>query len=51
MKEWDDDLDDLVIIEGFEWLEDEMGSSREIWVCWTEDEGELIEWWITGDNC
>ncbi|MFD2216458.1 hypothetical protein [Metabacillus endolithicus] len=29
----------------------EMGNSREIWVCWTEDEHGIYEWWITGDDC
>lgn len=44
VREWDDDLDYFITVyDDLEWIVSEMGSSRDIWVCWTEDEGELIE--------
>jgi hypothetical protein len=46
-----DDEGEWVMLEGFEWLKDHRGSSTEVWVCWTEDDDEMIEWWITGDDC
>lgn len=38
--------------EEFAFIKDTMieEGNSEIWVCWREDEGELEEWWITGDQ-
>ncbi|MCQ6281079.1 hypothetical protein [Bacillus sp. EB600] len=51
VMDWDDELNDYVLIEGFEWLEEDIGHNTEIWVCWDEDDGKMLDWWITGDNC
>ncbi|OES44203.1 hypothetical protein [Domibacillus iocasae] len=36
--------------EEFDFIEEDMGSNREVWVCWKEYDGEVNEWWITGDD-
>ena len=51
VKEWDEEDDGgYVLLEGFKWLEDDIEYNTEIWVIWEEEEGELTEWWIAGDN-
>ena len=50
--EWDEDQDQYVIIPGFEWLEKEMERINcvDVWICWYEENNQVTEWWITGDN-
>ena len=45
--------DGELLDEQFAFIEKDMTDSycRDLWICWTEFDGELDEWWITADNC
>ncbi len=46
--DWEDD----VIDSDFAFIEKDIREchSVELWILWTEKDGELNEWWIAGDN-
>lgn len=51
VREWENVHDDKPkIVEGFEWLENVIEPNLEIWICWTIQDGKIIDWWITGDD-
>lgn len=52
--DWDSDNESAFEIQNADlaWVKEEMGSSRDIWVRWTvDDDGNLLDWWISGDDC
>jgi hypothetical protein len=52
VRELNDDSDEFITIhDGLAWVAQEMGNSRDIWICWTQNEEEITDWWITGDDC
>ena len=51
VREWESVHDvEPKIIEGFEWLKNDIEPNLEIWVCWNIEDGEMLDWWITGDD-
>lgn len=44
VRELDDDSGEFITIhDGLAWVAEELGDSREIWICWTQDEVEITD--------
>ena len=49
---WNEEKNQFEIAPGLEWLKNEVNlqNCMEIWVSWNEENGEMTDWWISGDN-